>query len=203
MRRWRTARGSWLGRVLRLHRLDRNPLRRWPDRAETAVLGLLIAAFAAGAPFAAHAAGSLTHAISATEQQSQGAALHQVPATLLQAAPNWGRYADLPGAAPGTKARWRAPDGQVRTGLVDAPSGAAKGSIMMIWVSQAGQPADFPQQASQVVARAAFAEMLTVAGLALAAIIVGSVALRALDRRRMAAWDVDWLATGPCWTPRR
>jgi hypothetical protein len=203
MGRWRGPGSSRLGRVLRLHRLDRNPLRRWPDRAETVVLGVLIAAFTATAPFAAHAAGSLTRGISMREQQSQGAALHQVPATLLQAAPDRGRYGDLPGAAPETKARWRAPDGQVRTGLVDALSGAAKGSTMMIWVSRAGQPAAPPLQASQVTARTALAEMLAVAGLALAAIVVGWMARRVLDRRRMAAWDADWLATGPRWNTRR
>jgi hypothetical protein len=34
-------------------------------------------------------------------------------------------------------------------------------------------------------------------------IIIGMLVRRALDRRRMAAWDRDWLATGPRWTPRR
>jgi hypothetical protein len=46
----RSPRCAWLGGVFRLHRLDRNPLRRGPDRAETVLPGLLIAAFAAGAP---------------------------------------------------------------------------------------------------------------------------------------------------------
>jgi hypothetical protein len=203
MGRWRGPGSSRLGRILRLHRFDRNPLRRWPDRAETAVFGLLIAAFTATAPFAAHAAGSLTHAISMREQQSQGATLHRVPATLLKAAPDLGRYAGLSGAASETEARWRAPDGQVRTGLVPATSGAAKGSTIEIWVSQAGRPAAPPVQAAQVAARVVLAEMLAVAGLALAAIIVGWLARRVLDRRRMAAWDADWLATGPRWNTRR
>ena len=58
----RSPRNSWLGRLLRGRRLDRNPLRRRSDRAETAVLGVLLAAFLAGAPFAAQAAGSWTYA---------------------------------------------------------------------------------------------------------------------------------------------
>jgi len=203
MGRWRRPGSGWLSRMSRLHRLDRNPLRRRPDRAETAVLGLLIAAFTAGAPFAAHAAGSLSHAIALREQHSQGGTVYQVPATLLEAAPNLGRYADLPGGAPQTTARWQAPDGQVRTGPVNAPSAAAKGSTTMIWVSRAGQPAAPPLLASQVAARIVVAEILAVVGLALAAMIVGWGARRALDRRRMAAWDADWLATGPRWNPRR
>jgi hypothetical protein len=34
-------------------------------------------------------------------------------------------------------------------------------------------------------------------------ILVGWLARRALDERRMAAWDADWLAHGPGWTSRR
>ena len=51
-------RTSWLARLLRGRRLDRNPLRRGSDRVETVVLGALLAAFLAAAPFAAHAAGA-------------------------------------------------------------------------------------------------------------------------------------------------
>src|SRR5690348_18243309 len=55
----------WLARLLRGRRLDRNPLRRGSDRAETVVLGVLLAAFLAAAPFAAHAAWALGHASAA------------------------------------------------------------------------------------------------------------------------------------------
>ncbi len=199
MRPRRRPRSTWPGRVFRLHRLDRNPLRRGSDRAETAVLGILIAAFAVGAPLAASAAGSLAHAIAARQQQAQDAATHQVMATLLQQAPAWNAET---GALP-SGARWRAPDGRVRTGLVDAPSGAPKGSAVPVWVNRAGQLTDPPLPASEVAARADLAETLTVGGLALALIAAARLARRALDRRRMAAWDADWLATGPRWTSRR
>jgi len=61
----RKPRTYWLGRVLRGRRLDRNPLRRRSDRVETTVLGLLLAAFLAGAPFVTHAAGSWAYGWSA------------------------------------------------------------------------------------------------------------------------------------------
>jgi hypothetical protein len=195
----RGPRSSGPGRMLRLHRLDRNPLRRWTDRAETAVLGILIAAFAVGAPLAASAAGSLAHGIAARQQQAQDAVAHQVTATLLQPAPVWsGETGALP-----TDARWRAPDGRVRTGPVDAPSGAAKGGVVPVWVDQSGQLTGPPLSAAEVAARVGLAEALTAGGLALALILAGWLARRALDRRRMAAWDADWLATGPRWTSRR
>jgi hypothetical protein len=186
-----------LGRWLRGWRPDRNPLRRRSDRAETAILGMLLVAFLAGAPFAAHTAGSWTYATSTREQQAQQTAHHQVPATLLQAAQPWGPYgADA-------SARWRAPDGHVVTGQVFAPAGAMADSTVMVWVNQAGQLTDSPLDASQVANRADMSEVLAVAGLALALIVTGGLVHWALGRRRLAAWDADWLATGPRWSPRR
>jgi hypothetical protein len=89
MRAWRSPgkpRSTWLSRLLRGQRPDRNPLRRGSDRAETAILGVLLAAFLAGAPFAAHAAGSWTYATTAREAQLQQATTYQAPATLVQTA---------------------------------------------------------------------------------------------------------------------
>ena len=191
----------WLGRMLRGRRLDRNPLRRGSDRAETAVLGTLLAAFLVAAPFAAHAAGSWAYAASAREVQAQQASVYPVPATLLRAAPPWSAYGT--GAAPDVDARWRAPDGQVRTGLVFVPSGAPKGSTVMVWVNRVGQLADPPLQHTQVVSRAEQAAGAAVGSLAITLNVVGWLTRRSLDRRRLAAWDADWLANGPSWTPRR
>ena len=205
MRAWRRPgkptrpRCTWLGRLLRGRRLDRNPLRRGSDRAETAVLGVLLAAFLAGAPFAAHAAGSWTYATSAREAQAQQAALRQVPATLLQAATLWG-----PGQyGAEASARWRAPDGQLRTGDVFAPNGTPAGSTVMVWVNQAGQLTDSPLRHDQVAGRAVMAQVLVVAALAVVLIVASWAARWVLDRRRLAAWDAEWLATGPRWGSRR
>jgi hypothetical protein len=196
-------RTGWLARLLRGRRFDRNPLRRRSDRAETVVLGALLATFLAAAPFAAYIAGSLAHATYAREAQAQRATLRQVPATLLQATPKITAY---PGAGViplGVDARWRAPDGQVRTGLLFAPPGAAAGSTILVWVNHAGQQADPPLGRAQLATRARLAEELTVGVLAITLTVIGWLARRSLNRRRMAAWDADWLATGPRWTSRR
>ena len=195
MRALRSPGSTRLGRLARGLRLDRNPLRRGSDRAETAMLGVLLAAFLAGAPFAAHAAGSWTYATSIREAQVQQATLRQVPATLLQAAPS-----NISNEA---NARWKAPDGQVRTGQIFAPSGAPAGSTVMVWVNQAGQLTDSPLQHSQVTGRADMARALAVAALAAVLGIVGLVGRWALDRRRLTAWDAEWLATEPRWSSRR
>ena len=59
-----------------------------------------------------------------------------------------------------------------------------------------------PLQDSQVTGQAYFAEGFTVFTLAVLLTITGLLARRTLDRRRMAAWDTEWRATGPHWTTR-
>ena len=194
-----TKRGArWLGRWLRGRRIDRNPLRRGSDRAQTAVLGLLLAAFLAGAPFAGYAAGSWVHATSAREAQAQQAQVHEVQATLLEAAPVAGPY-----AFPDVDVRWLASDGRVHTGRIYVREGVAAGGTVMAWINQAGQPAGPPLQHGQVVRRVQLAVGCAVGGLAITLIVVGWLIRCSLDRRRMAAWDAGWLAYGPRWTSRR
>jgi len=202
MRAWRHPESmvnTFLGRLVRGRRLDRNALRRGSDRAETAMLGVLLAAFLAGAPFAAHLAGSWTYAAATKEAQAQQAALRQVPATLLQAAGPW----SVSEGGAEAQARWKAPDGQTRTGQIFVTSGAPAGSTVMVWVDQAGHLTDSPLQHIQVTGRANMARGLAVAGLAVTLIALGWAARWALDRRRLAAWDTEWLATEPRWSSRR
>jgi hypothetical protein len=185
-----------LGRLLRARCLDRNPLRRGSDRVETAVLGLLLAAFLAAAPFAAHAAESWAYATSAREQHAQQTALYRVPATLLQGALD-------PYATSDVTARWRAPDGRMYTGPVLVPLGTAAGTTVTVWVTRTGQQEGPPLLRSEVTGRAQLAAGLAVAALAIALAIIGWLARRALDKRRIARWDADWLATEPRWSPRQ
>jgi len=44
---------------------------------------------------------------------------------------------------------------------------------------------------------------VAVGGLAVVLIMAAWLVRRDIDRRRMAAWDADWLANGPRWSPRR
>src|SRR5579862_1979447 len=81
LRRRRTTRA---GRVLRGLRLDRNPLRRGTDRAETMIILVLLAAFGCAAWSGAHAAASWSTASDAREMRAQHAAYRQVRAVLLE-----------------------------------------------------------------------------------------------------------------------
>ena len=192
---------SWLARLLRGRRLDRNPLRRGSDRAETVVLGALLAAFLAAAPFAGHAAGSWAHASAVRDAQAQRASLHQVTATLLGAAPVLSSYGSASDLA--VEARWRAPDGRVRTGELLVTATMAAGHSTRIWVDRAGQLTGPPLSRDQIAGRVQLAAGVAVGGLAVLLIMAAWLARRDIDRRRMAAWDADWMANGPRWSPRR
>src|SRR5262249_29056279 len=176
----RAARGLWP---------DRNPLRRTLDRVEAAILAGLAIAFLAGAPVAAVTAAHLAAVLGARTAQAQRS-WHQMPAMLL---------ADVPGSGygrsgPVAPARWAAPAGGARTGMVAAPPGAqACGTL-------APGPPLRPAQVNEQAVLAAAAAVVVLGYLLPCA---GLLACGLLGRRRLAAWDADWRATEPQWTRRR
>ncbi len=194
-------RTSWLARLLRGRRLDRNPLRRRCDRAETIVLGALLAGFLAAAPFAAHAAGAWGHDSASRQAQEQRASLVQVTATLQRASPVLTGYGSASGFA--VEARWRAPDGPVRTGELFVTADVAAGHSTRIWVDRTGRLTGPPLSGDQLTGRAQLTAGVAVGGLAAVLTTAGWLVRRALDRRRLTGWDADWMANGPRWSPRR
>jgi len=192
---------SWLARLLRGRRLDRNPLRRGSDRAETVVLGALLAVFLAAAPFAAHAAGSWGYASAARAAQAQHASRLQVTATMSRPKPVLSGYGSA--SAFVVDARWRAPDGRIRTGQLSVTANVAAGHTTRIWVDRAGRLTGPPLTRDQLSGRAELAAGVAVGCLAAVLITAAWLARRSLDRRRLAAWGTDWMANGPRWTRRR
>jgi len=195
-----TALFAWIGRILRGRRLDRNPLRRGSDRVETVVLAALLAVFAGGSPFAAHASASWVSALSQQELRAQHANFRQVTAVLLDAP--WTPAGYGVGLAPQADARWKAPDGAVRTGLITVPAGAKAGAGVKIWTDRSGQLVT-PLQQDQIAMRADLAAAVAVAALGVVLVIVAGTVRLVLNRRRMAGWDAGWPATGSRWTFRR
>ena len=90
-RRGRVWRGLWP---------DHNPVRRASDRAEAAIVAMLLAVFLIAAPLLAFAAGHWVYHSGLRAEQAQAAAWHVVPAVLLDDAPS-PRPVLGPGAAPG------------------------------------------------------------------------------------------------------
>lgn len=197
--RQRNVRVTRLGRFVRGRRPDRNPVRRAADRAETAVLALLVIAFLVAAPFVAQASGAFAYSKAHHAQLSEEASWHQVPARVLKVeSSGGGGYA----ADSEAQARWTAPDGKVVTGEIPVPLTAVAGATVPLWVTNDGQLTDQPLQDAQVSGSRYFAGAFGVIALATVLAIIGLLARRTLDRRRMAAWDAEWRATGPRWTTR-
>ena len=197
-----TPRPTGLGALIRRWWPDRNPLRRTADRAEVVVLGILVLVCLAGAPLAALAASHGVSAASAHAQRAQ-AGWRRVPAVLQNSAPQQAETRGQATLEPQVPARWKAPDGTRHTGVINAPGGTRAGSTVMVWTDSAGQPTGLPLQSVDVAARVAMAAALAVVVVAALAACAGLLAHRALDRRRLAAWDTRWSETGPQWTGQR
>jgi hypothetical protein len=180
----------------RLARLLRpNALRRPSDRAEYALVALLVAAFlavVAVAPF-----------LGARIDQSQSAAaqhLHPVVAVLAEDGPYGNGLAGNGWAT----ARWQAPDGRQETGTLTtltAPAiwNASPGARVQVWLNSAGVPAIPPPAPGTLLFTTVSIVML--AGFTL--VICYWLGRLILDRRRLAAWESAWARIGPRWTTRR
>lgn len=183
-------------------RPDRNPLRRTSDRAETCLLAGLFVASAAGAPFAAQAASHAAYAGALNAQQAQLATRHQVPAALTKAAGSTVTGYTLSAYVP-VQATWTSVTGMKRTGEVLALAGSKKGSTVTVWTDAAGNLVSPPLQASQVTGQGDMAALGAIVGIGTLYLCEVGVVRFVLNRRRMAAWDADWVVTAETWNRQR
>jgi hypothetical protein len=172
-------------------------LRRPSDRLEGMIIVLLSVAFLAVAAAAPVLAERLYQS-----EQAAGARLHPATAVLTENGPGSSYMSSL-GEAP---ARWRAPDGQRRSGTLTtltAPGilAAAAGTRVRVWLSGSGQPQDPPPGGSAALAAGVIAVGM-VCGDGIVVLICYWVCRAGIDRRRLAAWASDWSLTGPEWTSR-
>jgi hypothetical protein len=195
-------RGWWLPRALRGARLDRNPLRRGVDRVETCLLVGLFMGLAAGAPFAAQAASQASYTGGLQARQEQMATRHEVQAVLTSEAPSLSGYALNTSVL--TEATWTSVTGVHRSGEVPAEPGSPKGSAVTVWTDDATGYLDGPPLTMAEAAGQADAAMVgAIAGTGLLYLAGVGVVVHVLNRRRMAAWEADWLATAPAWNRQR
>ena len=164
-------------------------------------MALLIAAFLVGAPLAALAAGRAA-AVTGSRIEHAQAGWHRVAAILLRSpsAKTSPMFLPLEALVP---ARWTAPDGTPRTGEIYAPVGAKAGSTVTVWADRSGQLTPIPLQPGDVGEEIALAASLATVAVAAVLAAIGLSARWVLDRRRLAAWDARWKATGPQWTGRQ
>lgn len=146
-----------LGRLVRGLRFDRNPLRRTTDRAETAVLTLLVAAFLIGAPVAALATGAWIHGMGRQAELAEEASRRQVTAVVLTVTAPPAGGENLAWQA---QARWKAPDGPEVTHEIPVPSGTVAREKLRLWTDRTGDFTTTPLLDSQVAGQTAFGEVI-------------------------------------------
>jgi hypothetical protein len=178
---------------------DGNPLRRRSDRIESWLRPGAIIAFLVLAPLVALAAAMWVNADAAVARHAQQS-WHQVPATLLVAAPgpmqpdyhanSWLVW---------TRARWTF-GGATRTGDIPAPSGTKSGATVSLWLDRSGRVQRPPSSPSEISERAMAAGFVAVALLAVLLVNLALATQRLLDWRRLAAWDTAWRTVGPRWS---
>jgi hypothetical protein len=193
--------GRWLWRTVRGLRLDRNPLRRGTDRVEACLLAGLFTAGAAMTPFAVHQVGRAAYLAGEHARQEQLASRHHVQAVLTQSAAMIGGYA-LAAQVPG-HASWTAANGVPRSGQIPVRPGTPSGTAVPVWIDTSGYLVSPPLPQSEVASDADAAAVGAVVGLAIGC-AAGAAGIRQLfNRRRMAAWEADWLVTAPAWKRQR
>jgi len=188
---------TWIGRKLGL---DGNPLRR-TDRIAACAAALLLAVFLTAAPFLSVAAAGWAGRPSAAELRA-GRSGHQVPAIVLQAAPN-------PTASAGgvlgyslVLACWTALDLRARTDRIPVSSSMAAGRTVRLWVNAAGSPAGPPLNDRLVLAYEVTAAVISTVTLGIMLSCLACAGRWVLDRRRLADWEAAWAAVDPQWTRR-
>jgi hypothetical protein len=196
-----------LRRVARAVGLDRNPLRRTVDRLDTWVtLGLTAIVLLVG-PLIAWTVGttvyhSRLHAVRVAQAQR-----FQVPAVLEEGAVTYAaasEYATVPRQTH-VRARWFGPDGRVHRGDIDVETDAAgpPGTVVTTWTDAVGNPVAAPPAAGDAATDGVAGGVLVLMVLCGLAISVRVWTRHALDRRRLASWDLQWRSVEPRWSGRR
>jgi hypothetical protein len=193
-----------LARLARRLGLDNNPLRRGTDRVEAALRLVMILLLVLAVPAAAVAVGRWTDHHALHRAQAERTADHLVTAVLLEDAPAAGTpnpYASMQTAW--VLARWQPPGQPPRTGDVLTLAGAHRGSTVRTWIGPSGAVADPPPDHRVVVGEAWLAGVTTCLLSWLALLVASALARRALDRRRLRAWEAEWRTSGPLWRGHR
>lgn len=194
----------WGRRIARRMPWSRVSLRRGSDQVQAWLTLAMVVVTLLVAPWVAWWTASATYLAETRANEWESRHHHPVTAILVQDAP---RRSDDGGQAPpapagvSVPARWTGPDGTVSSGLVSAAAGAQAGSVVTVWVDQRGIPVATPRRRNPAVDASVTASL---AAAALSAVLYGvrRIVVWRLDRRRLRAWEREWLIVGPRWSRR-
>jgi hypothetical protein len=193
--------GHWLWRQVRGARPDRNPLRRSIDRLETGLIAGLVVAAAAVAPFAARAASQAADHSALQARQAQLSTRFQVRAVLVEQAATTSGYAlstEVPDLA-----SWTSVTGVRRSGEIPVLPDSPAGTEVPVWTDASGYLDSPPLDLADAAADADAASACAIAGILIGCGAGVAITRQLLNRRRMAAWEADWLATAAAWNRQR
>ncbi|ANS31778.1 hypothetical protein R1CP_35860 (plasmid) [Rhodococcus opacus] len=178
----------------RLRPWARNHLMRRSDRIEAAIVLLTAVLVLLLIPVAA-AFGTTTHTRLEQQAQALRAAVHQVPAVLLEdtyLAPDTPEYTTRPAGAQHTaRARWTTPHGE-RTAAVPTPAPAKAGQTITISVDADGNltgPIPDTRENTVLAVTAASGVWALTAGTLL---LSTALAHRLFTRNRLRRWAQEW-----------
>jgi hypothetical protein len=188
----------WARRTARRMFWTRNPLRRTPDRIQAwLTLGLALTMLLAAPEIGWWAARmAYQSGMGATAWEWQ----HRFPvdAVLLGDGSGW----PVDGAPPTlTPARWKNPDGAMQTGMIFTGEKQRSGTTVRIWVDDSGAVVPRPGLRN-APADATLIGLLAVSGVAAGLYGLRGIVVWRLNRRRLRAWQDDWLLVEPHWSHR-
>ncbi|MFB9907631.1 Rv1733c family protein [Allokutzneria oryzae] len=180
--------------------LDRNPMRRFSDRVESAVLVLVVICMLGAVPLAL-LAGTVTH----DRLRAAASELRSTTAVLEQDAPVPVVSSELVTTTSQARAlgTWITADGSPRSGEVFTRSGATAGSSVVVWLDPEGTPVRPPLDASELVLMAVLVTLGVLAAAEAAAGLFYVTVRAVLDRGRLASWEDEWERVAGDWTRRR
>jgi hypothetical protein len=181
--------------------MDKNPLRRLTDHIEAwLTAAVLVAALGLGPVLAWHAAVAVHRTTAASATQNQTERFH-VTAVLQEDTMHSAYDDDVQLQQAPVPARWTAPDGTPRTGLVVPTTAASAGTSTVIGTDAHGTPLP-PAVGQDASTNAVVAAVMVMVGVATVASFLILLLRRHLDRIRMSRWQRDWLLLEPTWSGR-
>lgn len=185
------------GRITRFRRRlhpGSNPLTRFGDRVEAALLVLVFAGALLALPFAA-AFGSETYAAQTARAEQERTTRHPATAVSLVAAPSQSYSTDGAGAPADqttVQAAWFDARGARHVGDVLADAGSPVGTHLSVWLDQRGELTNEPLSPSTSAADGVFAAILLWVAITGALAAVYGAGRLAVSHLHSAAWDRAW-----------